>query len=240
MGSSQILGGHVAERPTKSGDEQVQPPVVVVVKEPRRKTHGWSFNTRLCRHIPEHPGAICGRPLVVKETIWLLRQQVGHIQVEPAVVVVVAPDDTLDKAHHGDPRVCRDIRKRSVAVVVEQLTWVGRTLDGLGSDEQINPAVVVVITPRRRLSRGRGQQTGFHGDIRKRTVAVVSQQRVRMPFVQPRATQDQHVEPPVVVVVGMDEIETTDHSFQPGVLSHIRKGSVAIVAEMPELVTQPS
>ena len=55
----------------------------------------------------------------------------------------------------------------------------------------------------------KAQQAGLFGDVLKRPVAVVAQERKRiMPFdTEPGAAQDEDVGPAVVVVIGLQDVE---------------------------------
>ncbi len=235
----QVVRRDVPGRRHVSRDEQVEPAVVVVVEEPRRK--------RLARLA--HAGALgdVGEPhdprrvlaVVVEQPVRAVERQVGDVQVRATVVVVVAPHGALDEADDGDPGLAGDVRERAVPVVVPQLARVRRLADRrFVSHEQVDPPVVVVVGPGAGLRRMERQEPGLLGDIVERPVAAVAQERVGEPalLAEPRAAQDEHVEVAVVVVVRMHRVEPADDAGKAGRSAPILERPVPAVAQDVERI----
>ena len=75
---------------------------------------------------------------------------VGHIQVVPAIIVIITDANTLSPACGDEARLRRDIGERAVVIVVVQMirrSVLGGTLVERGAihNENVGPAVVVVI-----------------------------------------------------------------------------------------------
>ena len=115
------------------------------------------------------------RTFIAKQHLGLAAAR--DIQVRPAVVVVVAARDRLDEGQRVQADLRRTLGERAVAVIAEQFAPVGVAGRCFVADEQVQPAVIVVIKPGRRLCRMKAQQAGLLGHIVKRAVAVVAQQR---------------------------------------------------------------
>ena len=100
------------------------------------------------------------------------------------------------------------IDKTTVPLVAKQLARVG-TLAGLIADEQIQPAVVVVVGKGRCMGRVQREQSGTPRHIRKSAVAVVAQQGVGHTalFPHPSPAQNEQIDIAVVVVVGLFEVD---------------------------------
>ena len=59
-----------------------------------------------------------------------------------------------------------------------------------------------------------------------------------MRLIQPRAPQYEDVGKAIVVVVGVDEIQSADDPFQPGLERHVLEGAIAVVPKIAELIPQ--
>ena len=186
----------LGDRRHEAGHEQVEPAVVVVVEEPGRKTHERQVDAQRLRDLGEGPVL----PVVEEE---IASRVVGDVQVGKPVVVVVAPGRALGErgARHagGHP----DLAECAVTLVVVQ-----RARRLLVAHEQIDPAVVVVVGPRRRVRAVRAlvEQAGGAGHVREGPVVVVAQQRVAHRIL-PAAAVHVDVEPAVVVVVGVRDVD---------------------------------
>ena len=73
--------------------------------------------------------------------------------------------------------------------------------------------------------------------VGERASTVVPQQRVRVPAfrTQPRAAQDQQVHVAVVVVVGLDHVQTAVQSEQTGFGGAFGERAVPVVSEVADL-----
>ena len=91
MRPAEPIGDHIVEVAAKGGDEQVEPPIVVVVPEPAREAVLRLGDAELGGHVGE--GAVA---VVAVEAIR--RGHVGDIEVGPAVAIVIAPRGALAEA----------------------------------------------------------------------------------------------------------------------------------------------
>ena len=78
------------------------------------------------------------------------REVVRDIQVRPAVVIEVPPDRRVPvRRPRGDTGAVRHVGERAVAVVVEEIVpltlRMGRRIKHIGLDEDIEPAVAIVV-----------------------------------------------------------------------------------------------
>src|SRR4051794_12328267 len=102
------------------------------------------------------------------------RDIVDDEQVEQAVVVVVEPagadGEHLSELwmHSRHPGLRRDIRKRTIAVVVKQLVVVD------AGDVEVGATVVVIVGRRNAHPISSASNTGPFGDIGEGAIAVVS------------------------------------------------------------------
>ena len=71
-----------------------------------------------------------------------------QIEIEPTVVVDITPRDTFDETRRGDTGQRGNIRERPVAVVAIELAGMCVAVGGLVADEQVEPAVIVEVSPR--------------------------------------------------------------------------------------------
>ena len=124
-------------------------------------------------------------------------------QVRIVVVVEVDPVGTLAEhdgsCSHTGPG--GDVLERPVAAVVIQA--VGLVF---AEDEDVEPAVVVVVRPARRRGIDRTLQPRLLRDVAEFAVAVVPQQALWHRQGKPRAARDEQVHPAVVVVIGLDQV----------------------------------
>ena len=127
---------------------------------------------------------------------------VGDEQIETPVAVVVdegaARIPARAFARHAS--LLADIGERAVAVVVIQnvLAEVG--------DEQIVPAVVVIVADANALSPSRVRDAGLRGHVGEGAVAIIAKQ-MRSRFaaggkaLEPRSVHQKDIEPSVIVVI---------------------------------------
>ena len=172
-----IVGHNVGQCAIVGSDKQVQIAVVVIVEEPRGETGAGRFRyAELVGYVGK--GTI---RIVAVESIF---SRVRNVEVQIAIVVVVAGGDAFGVAIVGDPGTEGDIGKRAIAIVLKQLRRIATNAgvlpqSRLVADVKIEIAVVVKIAPDGGL-RGtrRFGQSRLTGHIRKRSVAIVPQQRV--------------------------------------------------------------
>ncbi|MNI45712.1 hypothetical protein D3C73_1001510 [compost metagenome] len=112
-----------------------------------------------------------------KEVAALVAVSVGQRQVQCAVVVVVDPFDAVI-ASVQQALAGQDLFKPAVAeIAVEQID--GNLLARLAfimGDEEVQPAVIVVVAPGRRHGVAAVIQPGLGRDFGKRPVAVIAVQ----------------------------------------------------------------
>ena len=185
---------HVVERAVVAGGEDVEPAVVVVVPGPAREAVVGPVDAHRRGDVGEGAVAI----VVIEPAVAV---QVVEEQVGIAVVVVVDPGAALAEAcrlalHAG---LGGDLLERAVALVV--IETVGLLL---AADEQVEPAVVVVIGPGRGVGIDRVQQPGLLGDVGEaaRRRCCASRRRPDRPG-EPGPARDEDVQAAVVVVVGL-------------------------------------
>ena len=140
-------------------NEQIEPAVVVHVEErcsPADQRQARLAKPRRHRHIFES-----SRSLIAIQSVGLVGKFRDEHGETPAVIVV-APGhahrtERLAFAVHGNAADHRVVGERAVVIVVIEM--IGRRVVG---DEQIGPAVVVVVTP------GRAEAIVFVGIARRR------------------------------------------------------------------------
>ena len=107
----------------------------------------------------------------------------------------------------------------------------------LVADEEVEPAVAVVIGPRAGLGRVLGIESGFARDVGE-DAAIVAQQRVGEGLDEPAAAEDEDVRVAVVVVVGVDEVEPAQEALEPRLGRPVDEAARAIALEVAEGVQQ--
>ena len=127
---------------------------------------------------------------------------------------MVAPDDRFREVVVRHPSLSGHILEVPCAVVAEQLAG-----EVLVADVQVQVPVTVVVRPCRGLGGEMlAAQPCFPSDISKASPAVVPEQGIGVTppdFFQPRPSEHEDVRISVIVVVGLDEVESTEHSGQP-------------------------
>jgi len=121
------------------GHEQVEEPVVVVVRPGRTDTRSDGIHPRPAGDCAEDFGT--ARTKVVEEKTAFVGIKTGSEQVKVAVVVVVtkhARAEVTERRHH---RLCRDFSELEVAVVVVEATVPSER----GGDEDVGESVVVIV-----------------------------------------------------------------------------------------------
>ena len=213
------------------GDEEVDQAVVVHVAEIR--AHRGERRVRHDLSLTVGEGAVA---VVVVELVGRA-EVVGHVEIGPAVVVVVPPRGGMTAGFAGDAGAVGHVREGAVAVVVKQITAlpVGcrPRCQQVGRDVDIEPAVAIVVAERRH-DRGilHGQAVGV-GLLLEGAVALVDVEQIRR--VEPA---DIDVEQPVVVHVDERRALFPDLGrlalvADAGLLRHVLELAVAEVAKQP-------
>ena len=122
--------------------------------------------------MPSSPLDVLERAVAVVPVQPAFAREVVEEQVGKAVVVVVDPGAALAEflKLFVDAGLGGDFLERAVAAIAIQP--VGLPLAG---DEQVDPAVVVIVGPGRRVGIERVEQARFLGDVGEAAVAVVRQ-----------------------------------------------------------------
>ena len=137
-----------------SGYKNVRPPVVVVVEEPAWEAPRRLRDACILRNLGEAPagarravdagGAVIakkhGRPVEARDE-----------QVRTPVVVEIGTRDALHEPDDVEAVFRGAFRERAVAVVAEELARMRIAVPRLVADEEVQPAVPVVIEPDGRL-----------------------------------------------------------------------------------------
>ncbi len=217
-GCPQVVLDELLDRVRVGDDEEIEPAVVVVVEPPGREAGERLLHLQLRRHLLE--GAVAA--IAVEEVV---AEHVRRVEVGEAVVVVVAPRHALGEGVAGDAGADGDILEGAVAPVA--IEPAGRQLV---SDVDIDPAVVVVVGPGRRVGGEHAVgETGRPGHVGEHAGAVVAQQRVAHRDL-PATAMDEQVEIAVVVVVGVAGVEAAQLRRQARGLGAVLEGAVAAVA----------
>src|SRR5260370_11135165 len=158
---------------------------------------------------------------------------VGDVEVRVAVVIIVSPSHAFRERDAVNARLCRHVLKCTVTLVTEELA--GRVLV---SDKEVDPAVIVVIGPGRRMSGiVHTQQAALEGHVSEGAVAVIAQKRVTHgPF--PSAAHHVDVQPTIVVKVRLDDIDSPELCGEMRALRDVRQGTGAVVAEHSHRMTR--
>ena len=134
-------------------DEEVEQTVAVVV-EPRRARRESGIGD------PRARGDV-GEPAAAEISEQVIRAERGHVNVDVAVVVVVARGGAEPVHLHREPRRARDVGERAVAVVVVQREIRLRPRPARPvrrvDQQEVLPAVVVVVEKRAAGSQRLGQ-----------------------------------------------------------------------------------
>src|SRR5688500_5369305 len=105
------------------------------------------------------------------------------------------------------------------------------------TDKQIDPTISIVVEPHARLRGMETQQACLLGDVRKRAVAVVLQERIgKTSFVvQPGSTQNKHVDEPVIVIISLNQIQPAGKPPQSRSVGQISEAAIAVIVEKTQL-----
>ena len=218
---SEVMLDELLDRVRIRHDEQIEPAVVVVVEPPRREAGERLLHAQFRGKVLE--GAVALVP--VEEVV---AEHVRRVEIGEPVVVVVAPRHALGEGIAGDTGSDRHVLERAVVLVA-----IEAARRQLVADVEVDPAVVVVVGPRRRVRREHAVgEAGGLGHVGEYAVTVVAQQRVAHRNL-PAAAVDEQVEIAVVVVVGVAGVQAAELGSEPGRLGAILEGAVALVAKEP-------
>src|SRR6266568_907730 len=237
---AQIVGGNSSDiLHLVPGDEKIFPTVVIIIKEPGGKAGQRLSHAGMSSDVAELPLAGRLRAIVVKQHVG--RPENREVKVWPAIVIVIRAGDSFDEGFHIQAAGCRALREGSVMVVVEQFAGVG--IIGIGrfvALEEIQPAIAVVIEPDASLGGMTPQKPRLFGHIGEGAIAVVAQQRAGNPalFVEPSSALDPNVKEPVVIIVGLLDVQPAGQPQETSLGSTLGEVAIAIVMEVAELALQ--
>ena len=210
--------------------EEIEIAVVVVVEEPGGE--------RLRRRLPQPQlGSHVGEGAVAVVAVETIVAEVGDEEIGIAVVVVVAPGDGLGEADVLDARLLRHLGEAAGAVVLEELRRVEVLARRLGADVEVEVAVAVVVLEVGGLRRidaiGEARGRGDVDEPPRGPIEVVAQERLPdlAGVVHPGAAQHQDVDVAVVVVVGVDQVETAELRGEAPLLRDVLEPALAVVAK---------
>ena len=121
---SQIVGGRLPGLMGEilyriSGDEDVEPAVVVVVPEPAGVALNRLADAGLLGHVRKLPLAGGIFPVITHEQVRLT--QTRYVEVRQAIIIVVPPGGPLHPAEYAETHFVRHVGERPVAVVMKKL-----------------------------------------------------------------------------------------------------------------------
>ena len=99
----------------------------------------------------------------------------------------------------------------------------------LAGDEEVEPAIVVVVGPGRRVGIERLVQPGLGRHVGESSAAVVAEQRGPDRVRQPRAARDEQVEAAVVVVIGLVADQAAELAGHAGRLTAVLERPISPV-----------
>jgi len=190
--------------------------------------------------IGELPGVRLRSGAIVPEEQFGPSQQ-GDMQVGAPIIVEVPEGGPLGEAIDPDPGAHGHLGERSIPVVVEQFAGMpSGPIRHLVPHEDVHPAIPVEVEPDRGLVGVERQQSCGRGDILEGSISAVAEQGVRIDLALPHPSARQHmqVDVSVVVVVGRHHMESAGEAWESRLGRAIDKGTVAVVAEVPEGVRQ--
>src|SRR5262249_7819160 len=143
-----------------------------------------------------------------------------------------------NEAGHANPAFLSAFREGAIAVIVKQFTpiWVFG-IERFVANKQIQPTITVIIQPPAGHGGVTAQQSGFLGHIREGAIAVVAQERTgnAAGLAQPTAAHHPDIEQPVIVVIGLLNIEGAYFSDQARFAGSFGECAVAVVMKVTKL-----
>src|SRR5207244_138327 len=131
--------------------------------------------------------------------------KVGDVEIYATVVVIIGCRDPFRESDFPDAGSHGNVLKGAISPIEKELA---RPV--LVADKEVEETVVVDVRPSCRLRpRGRFRQSSLTRNVRECSVAIVPQKR----FAQgkfPRASQNENVHTPVVVVIRLNHVEASE------------------------------
>ncbi len=153
--------------------------------------------------------------------------QIVEEQVGKPVVIVINPGGTFAEVaillSDAGPE-CHFVKASIAPVVIEPMRLA------LAADEEVEPAVVVVIDPGRGVGIDRCYETRFGRDIGESTLAVIAQEARPDGVRKPRPPGNEEVQAAVVVVIGLIADQAAELACDPGPLALVLERSISSVA----------
>src|ERR1051326_3968708 len=173
---TKIIGTDIADIcDIVAGHEQIEPTIIVEIKEPGGKTVNRIGYPGLSGYIGEFsPARSTSFPVTPGQEISCISQ--GEVKVWPAIVIVVAAGHAFDESDHRDPALGRHVGKRTVPVVPVQFAGVDVIAAGLVANKQIQQPVIIIIKPSGSLGGSKSKQPGSFGRVREGAIPVVLQE----------------------------------------------------------------
>jgi len=167
----------------------------------------------------------CPVMVIVKEQIAAIKVRDENINV--SIIVIVGGGHSLGKNYAIHTGGMGNILKSPVAAVAEQLT---RAI--FVTNEQVDEAVVINVSPDGSLcARCRFRQPGGLRNIGESAVAVISQKRLTYRKL-PGAAQNQQIHTTVIVIVGLNHVQSAQLLGQSSFAGTVSEGTVTIVMKI--------
>src|ERR1700675_623975 len=157
---------------THPADEQIRIAIVVVVAPGRADGRKDAAHTRPGRDVGETAVAVVVKKAIGNVAVEDASRVIGDEEVEESIAVVIDPGRGKTRPPRGQTGLYRDIGESTVAVVVKQRAVAGVPAEA--GDVEIDKTIVVVIAGDDRETIEGPIQTGFDGDIREGSIAVVA------------------------------------------------------------------
>ena len=175
------------------GNEQVWPPIVVIVGGADGKILAfWLIDFRRNRHVAERTVAVVvikrvrTAPINARSTTAEYSSQIAitfltqihvasNIKIEPAIAIVIEkcrPRMKRSGLRTGDAGLVGNVGERPIAIVVVQ------NVASILRYEKIGKAVVIVVAPDTTQAVTRTRNSGLVGHIRESAIAIIAVQRV--------------------------------------------------------------
>ena len=124
-----------------SGHIQVEYAIVVKIPEPGGKAAHQASDFKFPRHISKSPIAV-----VAIQAIGFFK--IGHVQIGPAIAIVIAPNYGFGITEILHACFCGNVCESAIAIVTKKLTGgIPQQFSGFVPDIQIDIPVIVVIPP---------------------------------------------------------------------------------------------
>src|SRR5215471_6149674 len=113
-------------------------------------------------------------------------------------------------------------------------------MSGFVAFKEIEPAIPIIVEPNASLRWMGRQEPCLFRHVSESAIAVIAQQGTGNPalFVEPRSALDPNIEPTIVIVVGLLDVQTAGHAQKSGFGGAFGEMTVAIVMEVTNLAVQ--